>query len=445
MPSPEITPQEQLLIELINRARLDPNGEASRYGISLNQGLSSGTIASGPYAPLASNIDLNEAAANHSSWMLATDIFSHTGANGSRAGDRMSDAGYSFSGSYRWGENISWRGTTGTLDLTAAIEAQHRSLFLSPGHRVNIFGDFRELGVAQEVGQFASNGTNFNASMLTENFAKSGTTLFITGVAFNDRDGDGFYDVGEQRSGVTIDWLGDSGGAVTSASAGGYNLRVPGGTNGTADVAVTAGGVTMNATIAVPGTNVKLDVIDGRVLASSHSLTLGSGGVDARLLGVSSGNVLTGNDAANVLAGNKGANTLSGMGGNDTLRGGAGGDALIGGAGRDTLIGGRGPDDFVFRSASESGTTASTADIVRGFTRGKDDIVVSAIDANVGLSGNQAFVLDAGGSFTAGEIRQTLSGSTLTIEFNTDGDSMAEMTIVIQGASARLSASDFDL
>lgn len=445
MPTPEITPQEQLFIELINRARLDPNGEAARYGITLNQGLSAGTIASGAYAPLASNIDLNEAAANHSSWMLGTDTFSHTGANGSRAGDRMSAAGYSFTGSYRWGENISWRGTTGSLDLTAAIEAQHRSLFLSPGHRVNILGDFRELGVAQEVGQFASNGTNYNASMITENFAKSGSDLFITGVAYNDYDKDGFYDVGEQRSGVVVDWLGNSGGAVTSASAGGYNVRVPGGINGSAAVSVTAGGVTMNATITMPGTNVKLDVIDGRVLASSHSLTLGAGGIDARLLGISSGNTLAGNDAANVLEGNKGANTLSGMGGNDTLRGGAGGDVLIGGMGRDTLVGGRGADDFVFRSTSESGASASSADVVQGFSRGTDDIVVTAIDANEGVTGNQAFALDAGGSFTAGEIRQTLSGTTLTIEFNTDSDSTAEMTIVIQGMSTKFTASDFEL
>ncbi len=444
MPSPELTPQEQLLIELINRARLDPNGEAARHGASLNQGLNAGTIASTPYAPLASNIDLNEASANHSSWMLANNKFSHTGVGGSNAGKRMADAGYSFSGSWRWGENISWRGTTGTLDLTAAIEAQHKSLFLSPGHRVNIFGDFREIGVAQEVGRFAPNGTAYNASMVTENFAKSGTTLFITGVAYNDNDRDGFYDVGEQRSGVVVDWLGNAGGAVASASAGGYNVRVPGGLNGSADVAVTAGGVTMNATIAMPGTNVKLDVVDGRVLASSHSLTLGAGGIDARLLGVASTN-LTGNEAANVLEGNSGANALRGMGGNDTLRGGAGNDVLVGGTGRDVLDGGLGADDFVFQTASDSAASATSADVVQGFTLGSDDLVVTAIDANQGLAGDQGFVLDAGGDFTAGEIRQTLSGTTLTVEFNTDSDSAAEMVIVLQGVSSRLSASDFEL
>jgi hypothetical protein len=54
---------------------------------------------------------------------------------------------------------------------------------------------------------------------------------------------------------------------------------------------------------------VKLDVVNGRVLASSVDLTLGTGAVDGRLLGVA-GTKLTGNAAANVLEGNKGANII---------------------------------------------------------------------------------------------------------------------------------------
>ena len=44
------TPQEQLMLELINRARMDPAGEAARQGISLNQGLAAGTISTAPEA-----------------------------------------------------------------------------------------------------------------------------------------------------------------------------------------------------------------------------------------------------------------------------------------------------------------------------------------------------------------------------------------------------------
>jgi hypothetical protein len=84
-------------------------------------------------------------------------------------------------------------------------------------------------------------------------------------------------------------------------------------------------------------------------------------------------------------------------------------------------------------------------DVIQGFTRGLDKIIVSAIDANEALAGDQAFRLDAGGAFTAGEIRQTLSGTTLTIEFNTNGDAVAEMVILIQGISSKFTASDFIL
>jgi hypothetical protein len=220
------------MMELINRARLDPVGEAARYGISLNDGLASGTISSAPKAPLAIDIDLNEAAAGHSSWMLANNVFSHTGSGGSSPGDRMKVAGYSFSGSWSWGENLAWCGTTGTLDITQSIYEHHKDLFLSPGHRVTTMGDFREFGIAQKLGEFTESGVTYNASMVTQNFAKTGTEAFITGVAYNDADKDRFYDIGEGKSGIIIDWLGNSDGAIKTAVAGGYGVRIPTGLSG---------------------------------------------------------------------------------------------------------------------------------------------------------------------------------------------------------------------
>ena len=74
---------EQLMLELINADR-------ARNGAQ----------------PLAFDDNLNTAAENHSQWMIDTEIFSHTGINGSSAGDRMKAAGYVFSGSWSWGENI---------------------------------------------------------------------------------------------------------------------------------------------------------------------------------------------------------------------------------------------------------------------------------------------------------------------------------------------------
>jgi hypothetical protein len=48
-----LTPEEQLMLELINRARANPVAEASRDGIDLNEGLAPGTISAAAKQPLA--------------------------------------------------------------------------------------------------------------------------------------------------------------------------------------------------------------------------------------------------------------------------------------------------------------------------------------------------------------------------------------------------------
>jgi len=66
--------------------------------------------------PLTLELRLNDSSEDHSSWMLNTNTFSHTGINGSSPGDRMRDASFTFSGSWTWGENVAWqseRGATG--------------------------------------------------------------------------------------------------------------------------------------------------------------------------------------------------------------------------------------------------------------------------------------------------------------------------------------------
>jgi hypothetical protein len=92
----QLSAAEQYLLELINRGRLDPVAEADRYGIDLNEGLVAGTIGDGPLQVLAHNEILSESSEAHSAWMLANNVFSHTGESGSSAGGRMSDAGYTW-------------------------------------------------------------------------------------------------------------------------------------------------------------------------------------------------------------------------------------------------------------------------------------------------------------------------------------------------------------
>ena len=193
----EPTALDQYLIELINRARMDPTAEAARLGIDLNQGLSQGQITAAPKQPLAFDPELTDSARGHAKWMLETDVFSHTGVNGSDPGDRIEAAGYQLTGDWRWGENISWRGSTGTAeDQVKSIETQNDALFKSPGHRVNILqDDFREIGTGIVSGEFKQ----YNALMVAENFGKTGNAVFLTGVAYDDLNDNDFYTPGEGR------------------------------------------------------------------------------------------------------------------------------------------------------------------------------------------------------------------------------------------------------
>ena len=253
------TPQEVLVVELINRARFDPAAEAARYGIGLNDGITGTPITADKKTPLAHNLLLIDSARNHSQWMLDADIFSHTGVAGSTPTERMMAAGYVFAGNWSSGENIAWAGTTSnTINLTQYALIHHEGLFKSPGHRVNILGtSFREVGVGQKQGYFMSNGTNYLSSMLTENFARSGTNYFLTGVIYDDKNGNKFYDVGEGLDRVTISVNGRS---YPVYASGAYAIPLG---NGTYDLVISGGslGSLMNYRVQINNANLKLDVV----------------------------------------------------------------------------------------------------------------------------------------------------------------------------------------
>lgn len=253
------TAQEVLVLELVNRARFDPDAEAARYNIDLNDGIGGTPISSARKPPLAHNLFLIKAARAHSQWMLDKDIFSHSGAEGNTPSDRMAGAGYLLTGGWATGENIAWSGTSGdNINLTDAAYGHHEGLFKSPGHRENILSTtYRELGIGHKDGYFNSSGKNWRASMLTQNFARSGPSYFLTGVVYEDSDSDEFYDIGEGISGITITLDGRS---HTVFSTGAYAVPV---TNGTYAVTLTGAalGAPISHSIEINGANVKLDLI----------------------------------------------------------------------------------------------------------------------------------------------------------------------------------------
>jgi len=331
-----ITAAEQYLLELINRARLDPAAEAARYGIDLNAGLAPGQLSTASRQVLAPNVLLENAAIKHSQWMIAADIFSHTETNGSTPGSRATAAGYVWS---TVGENIAWRGLITTVNFNTMIDLQHRDLFLSAGHRVNILnGAYKEIGIAQEGGLFLYGGKNYNSSMITELFGTSGSKVMLTGVAYTDTDHNNFYTIGEARAGVSFAAQGLS---TATAVAGGYTLALT--ANAAVAVTGTVGTTAFSATVDMSKGNVKLDVVDAKTFLTSGNITLGTGLHNVTLLGVS-GLTAVGNGFANIITGNSGGNSINAGAGADVVNGMAGNDTLLGGAGADTVNGGLGND-----------------------------------------------------------------------------------------------------
>lgn len=257
-----MSPYDQLLLELINRARADPTAEAARYGIDLDQGLAAGTISAAAKQPLAPNQILIDTAGAHTQDMLDNNYISHTDLLGQSPSDRARAAGYPTG----VGENISWGGTTGPVNQIQHVYARHQGLFLSAGHRKNVLGDsYEEVGVGVRFGPYTYSGITYNSSMVTEMFGNPGINPVITGVVFTDAsDGsandDNFYSIGEQVTSGTITATNASTGAVFTTSigtSGGYALPV---VAGTYNVVATAGGHSyLVSSVVVGSANFKVD------------------------------------------------------------------------------------------------------------------------------------------------------------------------------------------
>ena len=382
---------EQMMVELINRARLDPTGEVGRQ----STGFASGVTAT-PKEALAVSHELNVAAQNHSDDMLARNYFAHNSQDGTTPFQRMQAAGYNYSYA---GENIGWIGSYANAFTQGRIQSHHNNLWDSAGHQRNLMSaNYSEVGIGFGVGGYNYNGTTYpNSSMLTQNFGDRGRT-FLTGVVIDDQDDDDFYDVGEGLGDVRITAWNNAGSFATSTwDAGGYTLDIDAGTY---FVTFEGGDLTGSyTTVATVGsTNVKLDVTqgDGRHIVSlshsrddfvglsraeviwgraGHDTLNGAGGGDTingnlgndtligqygndKLYGGSGSDKLKGGNGRDVLHGNGGRDVLNGGldndkmygdAGNDSLFGGAGNDWILGGTGNDRATGGQGTDNFVFR------------------------------------------------------------------------------------------------
>ena len=231
--------EEQLYLELINRARAHPSAEGARLAATTDPAVLSAysyfsvnlTMMQSEFnaiparPPLAPNASLTTAARGHSAWMLATGIQDHYQTNPSNSpSSRAVAAGY---GSSYVGENIyasassTWYGHAGfQVDWGYGSGGMQTGR----GHRANIHSsNFREIGVGVKLG---SNG-GVGPQLVTQDFGyNSSSPSFGTGVAYYDLNGNNFYDAGEGISGLTVHISGASHYCIT-AEGGGWAIPVP--------------------------------------------------------------------------------------------------------------------------------------------------------------------------------------------------------------------------
>lgn len=188
------------------------------------------------------------------------------------------------------------------------------------------------------------------------------------------------------------------------------------------------------------------------IAGGSGSDDIDGGGGNDVIDGGAGNDVIEGGNGNDVISSGDGQfETLSGGAGNDTLIGEGLNNRLIGGLGTDILEGGA-IDTYVFNTTAET-TVGAGRDVIVFFndSTAGELIDLSAIDANTGAAGNQAFVFTNLGSaaFTAPRqikvIQDPANPLQYIVQLNTDNFAGPNAEILVAGGGAFLGASDFIL
>jgi hypothetical protein len=270
----EPTPEEQYMLELINRARANPPAEGLRLQTTNDPDILSAysyfqvdlaevvTDFAGylPRPPLAFNANLIASARGHSQDMAVNDFQGHTGSNGSTLTSRIEAAGYTgwnalAENVYAYAKNIFYGHAAFNVDWGVP----------SLGHRLNIMNFsasgpvYTEIGIGIVAETSPSKGVG--PLVVTEDFGtRAGAQRFVVGVIYKDDDRDGFYSIGEGIAGILVS-TSQGNYAYTSAS-GGYAIPL---TSSSGSITVRAEGAGLGAAqerpVALAGNNVKADFV----------------------------------------------------------------------------------------------------------------------------------------------------------------------------------------
>ena len=238
------TAAEQLFLERLNDARANPVAYGNSIGVNL-----AGVL---PSPPLAFQTTLIQAAHDHSQDMNVRNYFSHYTPEGQGPGERLTAYGFPW---MSWGESIAAGYATPEQALAGLIAdvnvptLDHRRHLLAMDP---LYQNQNQVGVGIIQG-----GTGYYTNYYTIDTASTADARpFLTGVVFNDTNGNGLYDTGEGLANVTISIAGV--GSTTTFATGGYSLQVSPGT-----YTVTASGGPLAAplirTVTVGTTNYRLN------------------------------------------------------------------------------------------------------------------------------------------------------------------------------------------
>jgi len=295
----DATPEEQELLERINRFRADPAGELDRIFSSItetkltarnpdvNNALSLyqyprnsietflkewRALESAP--PLAIDAALDAAAATHNRAMISRADISHQTSGEKALADRVAAAGFKSGltnedGSAALGENVGGSfAANGSLSVASFIFEAFAIDWGVPTHSHRdalTNSSFTEVGLS-----ISSTSKRIGPYVATNDFGTSELGArtdgaYLLGVVFDDSDRDLFYDAGEGLGGATLTIERIDGSEtpqkveITSASAGGYQLFL---LNGTYRVTVEGEGFAspVSKTVSInDGVNAKLD------------------------------------------------------------------------------------------------------------------------------------------------------------------------------------------
>ncbi len=251
---------EQHFVYLLNRARHDPAAYQREVGLAVDLA----TVA--PQPPLAVNDRLMRSAGLHSDEMAQRDYVGHQSpVTGVWPNQMARDQGYPLPSTWPNANNFIESVAAGDWYDNAGVPLE--ALLVDQGlptasHRRHLLGmdsfyaENREIGVG-----YATEADSTYGHYWTVHIARQEPPgIFLTGVVYDDRNGNGRYDAGEGLPGVTVQ---ADGLAATTNDAGGYSLAV----NARGWYRILASGpqlaVPVTGSVLVADANVEMDIVSG--------------------------------------------------------------------------------------------------------------------------------------------------------------------------------------